>query len=199
VSAESESEHAAALNFSVWVQGPVAFFLRGGLWLFGFWYLGIYLVLLFAAGFSLVVNLVVLVIFVLTAMFVISRFRRASSPAFTADDGGISLGLRTARAVGRRQLSWTEISQLTISAQPYGSMLSVRLNPGTPPTSPLRQLATLARVTLLFQVNRVQPELLNVLPGPPRHQVPLARVAPGDLRSALSALAPASLPIETLA
>jgi hypothetical protein len=194
-----ENQHAEAMKFSGWVRGTAGLFPRGGVWLFGVWYLGIYLVLLFAAGFSLVVNLGVLVVFALAATFVITRFRKVSSRSFAVDADGISLGARTAPAVGRRQLGWADIRQLTISARPYGVMLSVLVDPATPATSSLRQLMTLVRVAVLFQVRRVQPELLNVLPDPPRYQVPLARVTPGELSSALSALAPAGLPIETRA
>jgi hypothetical protein len=48
-------------------------------------------------------------------------------------------------------------------------------------------------------IRRAKPELLTVLPDSPRYQVPLARVTPDELKSALSALAPSALLIQTLA
>jgi hypothetical protein len=194
-----ESEPVAtAMEYSALVRGPSASFPRGGVWLFGVWYAGMYLCLLAVAGFSLWENLVVLALFAAAAGGTIIWFNRGTSRAFAADDSGIWLGKQTAMSV-RQRLSWEQIRQLTISAQPHGSMLQVLLVSGVPVTGRFRQAASLALMVLPLGIRRTKPELLTVLPDPPRYQVPLARVTPSELKSALSALAPSAVLIETLA
>ncbi len=53
-------------------------------------------------------------------------------------------------------------------------------------------------MALPLGIRMARPELLTVLPDPPRYRVPLAKVTPDELRSALSGLAPATLAIEIL-
>jgi hypothetical protein len=165
--------------------------------MFGIWYAVMYLILLVEGGLSLWLNLVTAVAFGAAAAYVILRFTRGTARAFAADRGGIWLGKTTATASPQR-LGWEHIHQLTISSYPRGSMLQVLLASGTPATGRLRQLASLALMSMPLGVRRTRPELLIVLPDPPRYRVPLADVTPDELRSALSALAPATLPIETL-
>jgi hypothetical protein len=154
-----------------------------------------YLILLVAAGFPLWMNLVTLVFFGAAAFYAVRRFTRGTCRAFAADDGGIWLGKESAPASPQR-LGWQQIHQLTISSYPHGSMLEILLAPGTPAPGRLRQMASLALLSQPLGIRKARPELVTVLPDPPRYRVPLADVTPDELRAALSALAPAALPIE---
>jgi hypothetical protein len=194
---DHREQTAATVEYSLLVRGPSPSFPRGGVWMFGVWYALMYLCLLWAAGLPLWFNLVTLAVFGGAAAYTITRFTRGLSRAFAADNGGIWLGRNsgTARQV---RLGWEQIRQLTISSNPRGSMLEILLNSGAPATGRLRQAASLVQMSLPLGIRRSRPELLTVLPDPPRYRVPLADVTPDELRSALSALAPATLAIEIL-
>jgi len=193
-----ESERAVtAARYSALVRGPSASFPRGGVWIFPVIYSVMYLILLVAAGFPLWMNIVTLVFFGASAVYAVRRFTRGTTRAFAADDRGIWLGKKTAQA-GPLRLGWEQIRQLTISSYPHGSMLEILLASGTPAPGRLRQAASLALLSQPLGIRKVRPELVTVLPDPPRYRVPLADVTPDELGAALSALAPAVLPIETL-
>jgi hypothetical protein len=166
--------------------------------MFSFWYTVMYLVWLFVGRRDPSwFNLVVLAAFAVADIVVTVVFIQATYAAFVADHGGIWLGKKTATRSPQR-LSWEQIRQLTISSYPHGSMLQVMLDSGAHATSRLQQMASLALMALPLGVRKTTPGLLTLLPDPPRYRVPLARVTPDELRSALSALAPAALPIEIL-
>ena len=193
-----DSEPAAATaGYSALVRGPSPSFPRGGVWMFCVWYAVIYLCLLWQGGLTFWFNVLVLAVFGAAAAYTIMLFTKASTRAFAADGGGIWLGKKTATARPVR-LGWEEVSQLTISSYPNGSILQIVLDSGAPATGRLRHVASLALMSLPLGIRRSRPELLTVLSDPPRYRVPLARVSPDELRSALSGLAPATLAIEML-
>jgi hypothetical protein len=186
---------AAAARYSALVRGPSATFPRGGLWLFPVWYAVMYVALLFETRQRLWFNLVMLAALGAAAAAVVVILAKTQSLAFAADDGGIWLG-KNNRAARPLRVGWEQVRQLTISSYQHGSILQVLLNSGATPTTRGRQIASLALVSLPLGIRRARPGLLTVLPDPPRYRVPLARVTPEELRSALSGLAPATLPIE---
>jgi hypothetical protein len=194
---DGSGQAAATAGYSALVRGPSPSFPRGGVWMFCLWYAVIYLCLLAFAKDPLWFNLVALLVFGAAAAYLTTRFLKASSRAFAADQGGIWLGKKTATSRPLR-LEWDQIRQLTISSYPHGAILQVILGSGAPATGGRRQLASLALMSLPLGIRRARPELLTVLPDPPRYRVPLAKVTPDDLRSALSALAPATVGIEML-
>jgi hypothetical protein len=119
--------------------------------------------------------------------------------------GGIWLGVSKDTAQARRvRVEWHQVRQLTISADPHGSVLQILLNSAARPNGTRQQIAVLAHSIaslLLYFVplgfRKARPGLLTVLPDPPRYRVPLAQVTPEQLGAALSAVAPASVPIVT--
>ena len=167
------------------------------MWIISLWYAVMYLGWLLEGRHPLRFNLVVLAAFAGADIVVTIWLIRATYPAFTADHGGIWLGKKTATKSPQR-LSWEQVRHLTISSYPHGSMLQVILDSGAAATSRVRQMAGLVLMSLPLGVRRTTPGLLTLLPDPPRYRVPLARVTPDELRSVLSALAPATLPIEVL-
>jgi hypothetical protein len=193
----SEQAAAATAGYSALVRGPSPAFPRGGVWMFSVWYAGMYLCLLLVAGFSLWYNLVVLAAFSAAAAFMTRSVTKASHRAFAADHGGIWLGKNTAGA-RRVRLEWQQVRQLSISSHPHGSVLQILVNSGIPATGRRERIVNLALVLLPLGIRRARPELLTVLLDPPRYRVPLAKVTPDELRSALSGLAPATLAIEML-
>lgn len=196
--AVNDSQHAAtAGGYSALVRGPSASFPRGGVWMFSFWYAVIYLAWFLEDRHPPWFDPVVLAAFAGADITVVIVFTRATNRAFTADRGGIWLGKKTATKNPQR-LVWEQIRQLTISSYPHGSMLQVVLDSNARATSRLRQLASLALMSLPLGIRRTTPGLLTLLPDPPRYRVPLARVTSEELKSALSGLAPATLPIEIL-
>jgi hypothetical protein len=170
-------------------------FPRGGIWMFGVWYVVMYLILVLFAVHSLWFTLVALAVFGFAAAFMITTYGKARVPAFAADGGGIWLGVRnTSRGV---RLEWAHVRRIRISAYPHGSILQILLDPGARPTGWGQQIAALALLGLVpMGFRRARPGLLTVLPDPPRYRVQLAQVTPGEVRSGLSALAPVALPIE---
>lgn len=194
---DGSEQAAATAGYTALVRGPSPSFPRGGVWMFCVWYAVMYLFLLAVAKDPLWFNLIVLAAFGAAAAYLIVRFSKASSRAFAADLCGILLGKATATSRTLR-LEWDQIRQLTICSSPYGSILQVMLGSSALATGRRRQLASLALMSLPLGIRRARPELLTVLPDPPRYRVPLAQVTPDDLRSALSALAPATLAIEML-
>ena len=190
------SEQAAATaGYSAPVRGPSPSFPRGGVWMFCVWYAVLYLCLF--PWLPLWYDLVVLAVFSATAVYMIMAFTKAGWRAFAADDGGIWLGKNNVPD-RRVRLEWEQIRQLSISAYPHGSILQVLVDSGTPTTGRRDRIVNLALMLLPLGVRRARPELLTVLPDPPRYRVPLAKVTPDELRSALSGLVPATLAIEIL-
>jgi len=185
------------VRYSALVRGPSSTFPRGGLWVFGFWYVVIYVVLWLEDGHQLWFRLVVLVALAAAWTGVTMLLSRAMFPAFAADADGIWLGKQAVRRSPER-IGWEQVRQLTISSSPHGSVLQVLLGVDAPATSRLRQAASLALMAVPFGLRRTRPALLTVLPNPPRYRVPLARVTPAELAAALSAQAPATVPIQVL-
>lgn len=198
-------QSVAAAEYSGLVHGPSAVFPRGGLWMLAIGYAVVCLVLVLLVRDPLAVNLLYVVGLGSSTAALVVIFSRAKSRAFAADDGGIWLGVSKEGVAARRvRVGWDQIRELRISAYPHGSVLQILLNSGACPPGTPRLIAGLARSMaslLLWYVplgfRRARPGLLTVLPDPPRYRVPLAQVTPDELRTALAALAPASVAIVT--
>lgn len=178
------------------VRGPSAVFPRGGVWIFSVWG-AIAFAALAAAGHGLPFDLVALAACGFGAVVPAMVFRRAVSPAFAVDSGGITLGRATATARGQR-LGWDEISRLTISPNRHGLLLRILVSSEAAAASPLRRLAGLVLFSLPMGARKSTPALLTVLPDPPRYEVPLARITADQLQSMLTGAAPATIPVEVL-
>lgn len=191
----ASQEPVTAAGYLGLVRGPSTVFPRGGLWTIGLGYVVACLAMILLVKDPLSVNLLYVVGLGSAAATVIIFFRNVKVPAFAADEGGIWLGNKnTARGV---RLEWEQIRQLKVTSDPRGSTLQILLGSGARPTGMGRQIGSLALLYVWWLgISRVTPELLTVLPDPPRYQVPLAEVTPEELRAALAALAPAALPIE---
>lgn len=192
---DGSQQSATEAGYLGLVRGPSAIFPRGGTWTFGLGYVVACLGLILLVKDPLSVNLAYVVGLGSAAATVIMLFRNAKVPAFAADEGGIWLGRKnTARAV---RLQWEQIRQLEVTSDPHGSTLQILLGSGVRPTGIGRQLGSLALLYVWWLgISRATPELLTVLPDPPRYRVPLAQVTPQELRTALAALVPATVPIE---
>jgi len=186
-----------AVRYSARVRGPLSSFPRGGLWVFGVWYVLIYLGALLEDGHELWFSLVSLVIIGGVCGYATYLLARATFLAFEVDADGIWLGKKSASRSPER-IGWEQVRQLTISSSRHGSVLQILLGPDVPATGRLRQAASLALMSVPLGLRRTRPGLLTVLPNPPRYRVPLARVTPAELASALSPLAPATVPVQVL-
>jgi hypothetical protein len=190
---DGSNQLAATGDYSALVRGPAAVLPRGGIWMIYAGEAVAYVAVVLLGKYSLAINLMYLVAMGAAVATVFVVFRRARYRAFAADQSGVWLGKSSARPL---RLGWEQIRQLRISSDPHGAVLQILLNPGARPTGTGRQLASLTLMFVPFGFGRARPGLLTVLPDPPRYRVPLAQVTPEELRSALSGLAPATLPIE---
>lgn len=191
---DGTEQSAATAGYSALVRGPSAVFPRGTLWVLCFGYAVAYVILVVLVKEPLSINLIYLAGFIGSAIALSLVFGRAKYRAFAADDAGIWLGKNTTRPL---RLKWEQVRQLKISPYPHGAVLEILLSSGHRPTGRTQQILSLALLYVPFGIRRARPGLLTVLPDPPRYRVPLTQVTPEELRSALSALAPAAFPIET--
>lgn len=124
--------------------------------------------------------------------------------AFRAASEGIWLGISSSRKRQRlRQvyLAWPDVAQLRMVPRHYGVLLEITLTPiaRTPPRAGfVRKLVLGFFMLLLPGFGRGRPALTAVRRYPPRYRMRICDRTTGELRLALTSVAPEALPLVTV-
>jgi hypothetical protein len=126
--------------------------------------------------------------------------------AFRADSHGIWLGIRTTRKrpkLRQVHLSWAEIAQLRMVPRRYGVLLEITLSPAARIVhrpGPARQvLLFLGALVMPFMFGRGTPALTMPSMDPPRYRIKICDRTAAQLKHALAAVQPDTLPVGVLA
>ncbi len=125
--------------------------------------------------------------------------------AFRADSHGIWLGIRTTRKrpkLRQVHLSWAEIAQLRMVPRRYGLLLEITLSPAARIVhrpGPARQiLLFLGALVMPFMFGRGTPALTMPRMDPPRYKIKICDRTAAQLKLALAAVQPDTLPVGVL-
>jgi hypothetical protein len=125
--------------------------------------------------------------------------------AFRADTYGIWLGIRTTRKrpkLRQVHLAWADIAQLRMVPRRYGVLLDITLSPAARIVhrpGPAKQLLLfLGALVMPFAFGRGTPALTQPNMDPPRYHVKICDRTAAELKQALAAVQPATLPVGVL-
>jgi hypothetical protein len=141
----------------------------------------------------------------IAAVTVFSVLMTVRQRSFRADSHGIWLGCSTTRRRPRlRQihLVWPEIAHLRMEPRRYGVLLEITLSPAARtvhrPGLIKQALLLLGALLLPFAFGRGRPALTTPATDPPRYKLKICdRTAP-ELRQALAAVQPDTVPVRVL-
>ena len=126
-------------------------------------------------------------------------------PAFRADQYGIWLGVHSNRKRPKRRqvhLDWPEVAQLRIVPRRYGVLLEITLGPaaqiGYWPTAGQQALLLLGALALPFMFGRGTPAITTPGANPPRYLIKICDMTVPELKMALAAVKPGSMPVRVL-
>lgn len=193
-------------RFTALVRGPSVLFPRGFLWVIPVWYAGIALLLDTygkTPSWYTPVALAGLLVAAVSLLVVLATMR---NNAFVADSQAIWLGLTAgaARRFGRRRkqvrpVPWSQVGQLMIKSRLHGAQVDILLGPAAPviPRPNILRRIAVAILLLIIPISctACSPGLLSARRKPPGYRVRLYDVKPAELRQALAALAPGTVPI----
>jgi hypothetical protein len=196
-------------RYAALVRGSATIFPRGFLWLVPVWYLAIAALIVASGKIPSWYTPAVLGGLLVAALSLLAVLATMRNNAFVADDQAIWLGLRAgaARRLGRRRkqvrrVAWPEIELLQIDQRHYGVQVDILLGPAAP-TARRSSLPGQVAIFALLMIIPIaclgcSPALLSPRRSPPLYRVRLYDVAPGELRTALTALAPRTVPIRVM-
>lgn len=137
-----------------------------------------------------------------TAVGVLSTVRHR---AFRADTHGVWLGIRTTRKrpkLRQVHLAWPDIAQLRMVPRRYGVLLEITLSPAARivhrPSAGMQVLLWLGALVLPFGFGRGRPALTMPSQHPPRYQVKICDRTAAELKVALAAVKPDTLPLRVM-
>lgn len=140
----------------------------------------------------------------ITAFIVFCVYATVRHHAFRAASEGIWLGVTTSRRrPGLRQvyLAWPDVAHLRMVPRYYGVLLEITLTP-TATTAPRpgfgKQLVLAFFMLLLPGFGRGRPALTAARRDPPRYRMRICDRTTGELRLALSSVAPETVPLLTV-
>ncbi|HSR86384.1 MAG TPA: hypothetical protein VLM11_19580 [Streptosporangiaceae bacterium] len=178
--------------YSACVRAAEARLPRGGVYVFAAWYAMSCAAFVWGAKPAAWFASVAVVAFAAAAGTTIWVHLRSGVSAFHADADGLRLGFGPAGAKSKRDLSWGDVQQLTISGLNRRVMIEVLVNASAAPAyrSLLRQFADLA---FMFAVpvggiSRNTPALVVPRPDPARYRIPLIQVSAPEVHAALAQL-----------
>jgi hypothetical protein len=193
------------------VRGSSSRLPRGYIWLIPVWFavLGLVVVLVsrHASG-SLPLWLGVAEIggMLLAAVILIAVLATVRRHAFRANSHGIWLGVRTTRKrpkLRQVHIVWADVAQMRMVARSYGVLLEITLGPAARIVhrpGPARQaLRLLGSLVMPVGFGRGTPGLTAARADPPRYLIKICDVTPKELRLALAAVKPDTLPVLQLA
>lgn len=96
-------------------------------------------------------------------------------------------------------LAWPDVAQLRMLPRHYGVLLEITLSPAARivrrPAPPRRALQLLGSLLIPVGYGRGRPALTTPVGNPPRYRVRILDVTPPELRAALAAVQPGSVPM----
>jgi hypothetical protein len=194
------------------VRGPASRYPRGFIWLVPVWFA-------ILAGAALIVGteasttgqmplwlglseLGSLLIAATIAASVLATMRQR---AFRANNHGIWLGIRTKRArpkLRQVHLTWSDIAQVRLVPRSYGTLLEIMLNPAARivhrPSPGKQVLLWLGALVMPFAFGRGMPGLTMPGADPPRYRVKICDRAAAELKVALIAVRPDTVPVRVV-
>jgi hypothetical protein len=194
------------------VRGPASRYPRGFIWLIPTWFaiLSGAAVLLGDAASStgqllLWLGLTEIGGLLIAACILVGVLATVRHRAFRADGHGIWLGVRTTRKrpkLRQVQLPWPEIAQLRMVPRRYGVLLEITLSPAGRtvyrPGLGKQVLVWLGALVMPFVFGRGTPALTSPRTDPPRYQIKICDRSAADLKLALAAVKPDSLPLRVM-
>lgn len=189
------------------VRGPGSRYPRGYLWVAPVWF-AIITVALLAGGervsgrVPLWLGLTEIGSLAIGLMIFCAALITARHQAFYADEHGIWLGVPTSRRrPGLRQvhLAWPDVGLVWLEPRRYGALLEISLAPAARVVrrpGPLRSALLLAAILIVpAWIGRGRPALTSPAGHPPRYRLKVCDRDPAELRTALAALRPDTVPV----
>jgi hypothetical protein len=191
------------------VRGPASMYPRGFIWLIPVWFtiLGGAAVLVGTDASSTgqmplwlgLTEIGGLLIATCIAVGVLATVRHR---AFRADRHGIWLGVRTTRKrpkLRQVHISWPDVAQLQLVTRRYGVLVQITLSPAARiihRPNPGKQLVLwLGALAMPFAFGRGTPALTTPTADPPRYQIKVCDRTAAELKLALAAVKPDTLPV----
>jgi hypothetical protein len=192
------------------VRGPASRYPRGFVWLIPAWFAiltaAVVIVGANASGqLPLWLGITEIGGLVIAATTVLSVLLTVKHRAFRADAHGIVLGIRTARRrpkLRQVQLAWPDIAQLRLVPRRYGVLLEITLGPAARivyrPGLAKQAVLLLGSLVMPVGFGRGRPALTTPGMDPPRYLVKICDITAAELKLALAAVKPDTVPARVL-
>jgi hypothetical protein len=194
------------------VRGPASRYPRGFIWLIPTWFAIISgAVLLVGTDASstgqmpLWLGLTEIGGLLVAACVMVGVLATVRHRAFRADSHGVWLGVRTTRRrpkLRQVHLTWPDVAQMRMVPRRYGVLLEITLSPAARvvyETGPARQvLLWLGALVMPFAFGRGTPALTMPRMNPSRYQVKICDWTAAELKLALAAVKPDTLPLRVM-
>jgi hypothetical protein len=192
------------------VRGPASRYPRGFAWLIPAWFVIVSAFLIgvgaHASGkMPLWLGITEIGGLAVAAFIAFCALATSRQRAFRASTHGIWLGVLSERRrpkLRQVHLSWPDVAQLRMVPRHYGVLLEITLSPAARivhrPGVARQAVQLLGSLVMPVGYGRGRPALTTSTGHPPRYRVKICDVTPPDLRRALAAVQPGTVPMRVL-